>query len=36
MAELITGKSYFRNRGVEHNVVNTNSVEFVFMEIEIK
>jgi quercetin dioxygenase-like cupin family protein len=36
MAELVTGKSYFRNLGVEHNVVNTNSFDFAFIEIEIK
>jgi hypothetical protein len=28
--------SYFRNVGVEHNVVNANDFEFVFVEVEIK
>jgi quercetin dioxygenase-like cupin family protein len=36
LAELSTGVSYFRNAGVEHNVVNTNAYEFVFVEIEYK
>lgn len=35
-AELVTGQSYFRNKGVEHNVINTNDYEFVFVEVEIK
>jgi quercetin dioxygenase-like cupin family protein len=35
-AELTTGVSYFRNAGVEHNVVNANAYEFVFVEIEYK
>ena len=35
-AELYSGVSYFRNVGVEHNVVNDNEFEFVFIEIEIK
>ena len=35
-AELATGVPYFRNAGVEHDVVNVNDTEFVFMEIEIK
>ena len=34
--ELAEGKSYFRSAGVEHNVVNANEYEFVFIEIEIK
>lgn len=36
MARLEAGKSYFRPAGVEHNVVNANDHEFVFIEIEIK
>jgi quercetin dioxygenase-like cupin family protein len=36
LSELTSGKSYFRNAGVEHNVVNANNEEFVFVEIEIK
>ncbi|GHB21349.1 cupin domain-containing protein [Salinicola rhizosphaerae] len=33
---LETGVSYCRERGVEHNVVNANDFEFVFIEIEMK
>ena len=33
---LTAGVSYFRNVGVEHNVVNANDFEFVFVEVEIK
>ncbi len=36
IAELAAGRSYFRNKGVEHNVVNDNEHEFVFIEIEVK
>ena len=35
-AELNSGISYFRPAGVEHNVVNANEFEYVFVEIEIK
>ena len=35
-AELVEGRSYFRNAGVEHNVVNINDSEVVFVEIELK
>ena len=35
-AQLTAGASYFRNVGVEHNVVNANDFEFVFVEVEIK
>lgn len=35
-AELTAGRPYFREEGVEHNVVNANSYEFVFIEIEMK
>lgn len=35
-AELTTGQPYFRNAGVEHDVVNANNFEFVFIEIELK
>lgn len=34
-AELTTGKAYYRSSGVEHNVVNSNDYEFVFVETEI-
>ena len=36
LADLHAGQSYFRNLGVEHNVVNANGYEFVFVEIELK
>jgi quercetin dioxygenase-like cupin family protein len=36
LADLLTGKPYFRNAGVEHNVANANEHEFVFVEVEIK
>lgn len=35
-AELRAGVSYFRSAGVEHNVINPNDHEFVFVEIELK
>jgi quercetin dioxygenase-like cupin family protein len=35
-AQLTAGVSYFRHVGVEHNVVNANDFEFVFVEVEIK
>ncbi len=35
-ADLRAGSPYFRNRGVEHDVVNDNGFEFVFVEIEFK
>jgi len=36
VSELRCGQSYFRQAGVEHNVVNASEQEFVFVEIEIK
>lgn len=36
MAEMTAGKPYARNEGVQHNVVNANDYEFVFIEIELK
>ena len=35
-AELTAGKSYFRQVGVEHNVINDNKFDFAFVEIELK
>ena len=35
-AELEAGVSYFRNAGVEHDVVNANDFEFSFVEVELK
>lgn len=34
--ELAFGQSYARPAGVEHNIVNPNRSEFVFVEIELK
>ncbi|MCX7141491.1 MAG: cupin domain-containing protein [Proteobacteria bacterium] len=36
ISELRLGKSYFRNAGVEHNVINASGEEFAFVEIEMK
>ena len=36
VSELKTGISYVRSKGVEHNVVNHNDFEFVFVEVELK
>jgi quercetin dioxygenase-like cupin family protein len=33
---LTAGRSYTRLTGVEHNVINANEHEFVFVEIELK
>jgi quercetin dioxygenase-like cupin family protein len=35
-AELTAGQPYFRQAGVEHDVVNANDHEFVFIEVEFK
>ena len=35
-SSLIAGVSYARLAGVEHNVVNANDHDFVFIEIELK
>lgn len=35
-AELEAGVSYFRNAGVEHDVINANDHEFSFVEVEFK
>tara|TARA_Y100001970_G_C14143325_1_gene808440 strand:+ start:556 stop:843 length:288 start_codon:yes stop_codon:yes gene_type:complete len=35
-ANLVNGKSYSREIGVNHNVINNNNFEFKFIEIEIK
>ena len=34
--QLTAGLSYTRPAGVAHNVINANSYEFVFVEIELK
>ncbi|HLQ84916.1 MAG TPA: cupin domain-containing protein [Salinisphaeraceae bacterium] len=35
-SELSHGVSYYRNKGAEHNVINSNDFEFSFVEIEFK
>ncbi len=35
-AELVAGQPYFRNTSVEHDVINVNDHEFIFVEIEFK
>ena len=35
-ADLTAGISDYRGEGVEHNVVNANDYEFVFVEIEVR
>jgi quercetin dioxygenase-like cupin family protein len=35
-AELVSGSAYAREAGVEHDVINDNADEFVFVEIEAK
>ena len=34
--QLAFGQTYARPEGVEHNIVNPNSAEFAFIEIELK
>ncbi|MBT6273623.1 MAG: cupin domain-containing protein [Chromatiales bacterium] len=36
IAPLQSGIPYYRDVGVEHDVINANDYEFAFMEIEIK
>jgi quercetin dioxygenase-like cupin family protein len=36
IAQLTAGQSYYRPIGVEHNVINANDHEFVFVEVEFK
>lgn len=36
VAELVAGVSYFREKGVHHNVINANGQPFSFVEIEFK
>ena len=35
-SELKKGISYFREKGVSHNVINANKFQYSFIEIEIK
>lgn len=36
ISDLTAGVSYAREIGVEHNVINANDFEFVFVEVEAK
>ncbi len=36
VSELVSGKSYFREAGVEHNVINAGDGAFAFIEIQMK
>ena len=36
ISKLLEGGSYFRNKGVNHNVINNNNYEYSFVEIEFK
>ena len=36
LSELKKGVSYFREKGVKHNVINENKFHYSFVEIEIK
>ena len=36
LTDLQAGQSYARNVGVEHDVINPNDFEFVFVEVEIR
>ena len=36
LAELKAGQSYYRNKGVHHNVINANDFEYSFVEVEFK
>lgn len=35
-AEMTRGEPYFRNEGVEHDVISANEGDFAFIEIELK
>jgi quercetin dioxygenase-like cupin family protein len=36
LAEMTRGAPYFREAGVEHNVINANEGEYAFIEVEFK
>lgn len=36
IADLVTGVPYYRDLGVEHDVINHNDYEFAFIEVEMK
>ena len=35
-SSLIKGKSYSREIGINHNVINNNDFDFTFIEVELK
>ncbi len=35
-ADMKAGAPYFRNAGVEHDVINANETDYAFIEIELK
>ncbi len=35
VTKLEVGKSYFRQKGVAHNIINSNPFDFAFVEIEL-
>ncbi|MBV8871030.1 MAG: hypothetical protein JOY65_16705, partial [Acetobacteraceae bacterium] len=35
-ADLTAGHPYYRNAGVEHDVINATAAEFAFVDIELK
>jgi mannose-6-phosphate isomerase-like protein (cupin superfamily) len=35
-AELVSGRSYYREAVIEHDVVNSGETEVVFVEVELK
>lgn len=36
LVELKAGTSYFREKGVHHNVINANDFDYAFVEVEFK
>lgn len=36
LAEMKAGASYFREKGVHHNVINANDFDYAFVEVEFK
>ncbi len=36
LAEMKAGASYFREKGVHHNVINANDFDYSFVEVEFK
>jgi len=36
LAEMKAGQSYFREKGVHHNVINANDFDYCFVEVEFK